>query len=200
MGVFDEIVSGGPYAVYIAPYGTARPPIAAAVHRPWILLGVHGPASMTEEGIRFSQPQTLNKVFALGVTPAVKAYRIQEEFDITFSLHDLTVEAYNRAINGVDSAVIRSQPTASRVGWNEMPLMRRGHVAEFAALIRMDVSPYDASFRSQFELYRAYNSADQAITLDKGSNPATLNFTLSTLYSAIHDGTAVFQAQNRADL
>lgn len=194
MGAFDEIVSGGPYAVYIAPEGTNMPGVQQIPPKPWVLMGVNGPLSMTEEGISVTAGQTLSKVFALGTTAPVEVFRTQEEFDVSLALHDLTPENWNRILNGVAGAVNRVPPTATTVGTKHVDLLRGGTVRKFAALIRLDVSPYDSTFKSQFELYRAYQSADQNPTLDKGSTPAVLNVTFSTLFDPQKQTTAIYKA------
>jgi len=189
MGAFDEIVSGGPYAVYIAPVGQAMPiPWSPTPHKPWVLLGVHGPLSMTETGIAISQSQTINKVYALGTTAPVEAFRVQEEFEISFEFHDLTPGTWGKILRGVNGAVEQVTPGGGRGGYRTLDLLRGGKVEQFAVCVRLDVSPHDDTLTSQFEIPRAIQSADQAPTFDKGSTPAVLAATFTALFDP-HQGT-----------
>lgn len=167
----SSIVIGGPEVVYRAPVGTAFPLLAAAPGAGWTLLGVNGNKSYSEDGVVVRHPQTINRIRPAGSTGPIKAARTDEDFEVEFTLWDLTLEAYSAALS--QQAV--TDDGTSRV----MGIYRGFSIPESAWLIR-GTSPYDDTLAAQYELPRGYTEGAPEVTFQKG-NPAGLGFLIVAL-------------------
>ena len=162
----SSIVIGGPFVVYRADVGTAFPAITAAPGVGWDLLGVNGNKSYSEDGVTVRHPQSVNRIRPAGSTGPIKAARTEEDFEIEFTLWDLTLEQYAASL---------SQQTVTDAGTTRVMGTYRGfNIPENALLIR-GPSPYDDTLSLQYEIPRAYTEGAPEIAFVKGE-PAGLQF------------------------
>lgn len=166
----SSIVIGGPEVVYRAPVGTAFPALtdddAAITGAGWTKLGVNGNKSYSEDGVVVRHPQTINRIRPAGSTGPIKAARTEEDFEVEFTLWDLTLEAY--------SAALSQQTVTDSGGERVMGIYRGFSIPESAWLIR-GTSPYDDTLAAQYELPRGYTEGAPEVTYQKGQ-PAGLQF------------------------
>lgn len=162
----SSIVIGGPFTVYRATVGTAFPVLGAAPAVDWNLLGVNGNKSYSEDGVTVRHPQSVNRIRPAGSTGPIKAARTEEDFEVQFTLWDLTLEQYAQALS--------QQAVAPTAGVRSMGIYRGFTIPESALLI-VGTSPYDDTLTMQYELPRAYTEGAPEIAFVKGE-PAGLEF------------------------
>jgi hypothetical protein len=162
----SSIVIGGPFRVWRAEVGTAFPLITVAPAAGWNLLGVNGNKSYSEDGVTVRHPQTVNRIRPAGSTGPIKAARTDEDFEIEFTLWDLTLEQYAQAL---------SQQTVTDEGGARVMAPYRGFVIPESALLIRGPSPYDDTLELQYEVPRAYTEGAPEIAFVKGE-PAGLEF------------------------
>ena len=166
----SSIVIGGPEVVYRAPVGTAFPALtdndAAIVAAGWTRLGVNGNKSYSEDGVTVRHPQTVNRIRSAGSTGPIKAARTDEDFEVQFTLWDLTLEALADALH---QGAVTDSGGARVVG-----IYRGFNINESAWLLR-GTSPYDDALVAQYELPRGYTEGAPEVVLKKGE-PAGLEF------------------------
>lgn len=162
----SSIVIGGPFVVYRADVGTAFPLITADPGVGWELLGVNGNKSYSEDGVTVRHPQTVNRIRPAGSTGPIKAARTDEDFEIEFTLWDLTLEQYAASL---------SQQTVTDAGTTRVMGTYRGFTIPENALLIRGPSPYDDTLSLQYEIPRAYTEGAPEIAFVKGE-PAGLQF------------------------
>lgn len=165
-----EIIAA-PFEVYLAPVGTAFPAIDATPTTPWEILGTSGSKNITEDGITVTSEQTVERVYTLGTTGPVKAFRTQENLMIEFTLMDVSLEHYAKVLNNATVTDVAAGPGTA--GYREIPLMQGATVATYALLMRGGVSPYGDGFAMQYQVPIAYQDQNPAPVYVKGS-PAGL--------------------------
>ena len=173
----SSVVIGGPEVVYRAPVGTAFPALTAAPSGSWTRLGINGNKSYSDEGVTVRHPQSVNRIRPAGSTGPIKAARTEEDFEVEFTLWDLTLEAYSAALHQI--AV--DDDGATRV----LPIYRGFAINESAWLIR-GTSPYDDTLAAQYELPRGYTEGAPETAYVKGE-PAGLQFLIVALVNADAD-------------
>lgn len=163
-----------PFEVWLAPVGEAFPDLAdESPGGNWELLGVNGADNQGDEGVTVEHQQTIN-VFRGGKSTApLKAWRTEEGLRIAFTLHDLTLETYAKAIN--DATVTQEAPGSDSIGTREIKLHQGSQVAVYALLARGENSPYGDGFPAQYEVPKVWSSANVAPVYRKGQ-PAGLAF------------------------
>lgn len=170
----SSIVIGGPEVVWRADTGTAFTDLGSTPTADWTKLGVNGNKSYSDEGVTVRHPQSINRIRPAGSTGPIKAARTEEDFEIEFTLWDLTLEAYSAAL---------SQQTVTDSGDERVMSIYRGFsIPESAWLIR-GTSPYDDTLDAQYELPRGYTEGAPEIAYVKGQ-PAGLNFLIVALVDA----------------
>lgn len=162
----SSIVIGGPFTVYRADVGTAFPVLGVAPAAGWNLLGVNGNKSYSEDGVTVRHPQSVNRIRPAGSTGPIKAARTDEDFEVQFTLWDLTLEQYAQALS--QQAVTDAGATRA------MPIYRGFNIPESALLIR-GTSPYDDTLTMQYAIPRVYTEGAPEIAYVKGQ-PAGLEF------------------------
>lgn len=162
----SSIVIGGPFEVWRADVGTAFPVLGVAPAAGWNRLGVNGNRSYSEDGVTVRHPQSVNRIRPAGSTGPIKAARTDEDFEVQFTLWDLTLEQYAQAL---------SQQAVTDAGTSRsMPIYRGFSIPESALLIR-GTSPYDDTLTMQYAIPRAYTEGAPEIAYVKGQ-PAGLEF------------------------
>ena len=180
-----EIIAA-PFTVYKAPVGEPFPVIDAAPAGNWVKLGASGDRNLTEEGVTVGHTQAFNLARPAGATGPVKAVRTEEDLVIRLTLWDLRLEMYSYALN--DNAVATTAAGSGTAGFKQIAIHRGVQVATFALLIRGDISPYGADWKSQYQVPYAY----------AGGNPEPVyakNFTgLAFEFMALEDPNAATEA------
>lgn len=173
----SSIVIGGPDVVYRASVGTSFPALDSAPGVGWTTLGVNGNKSYGDDGVVVRHPQTINRIRPAGSTGPIKAARTDEDFEVEFTLWDLTLEAY--------SASLSQQTVTDSGGERVMPIYRGFVIPESAWLIR-GTSPYDDTLNAQYELPRGYTEGAPEVASVKGQ-PKGLQFLIVALVDADAD-------------
>ena len=172
MGVPHEIIAA-PFDVYLGPVGETMPAIDAVPGGNWVKLGTSGKKSYSEDGVTVEHSQEIEQVFTLGRTGPVKAFRTKEGLRIKVTVLDLTLERYRRLLN--DVSITTTAAGSGTAGHKAIPLTRGLDVQTLALLVRGDVSPDGASWKSQYEVPTVYVDGSPEVVLKKGE-PAGLAF------------------------
>lgn len=172
-----EIIAA-PFTVWLAPVGEAFPYVHAQPAGNWVKLGTSGDKHYTEEGVKVAHEQEIEQVHTLGRTGPVKALRVKEGLKISLSLLDLSVEQYRRALN--DVAITEVDAAAGIPGSRNIPLRRGLTVAEYAVLVKADVSSEGDGFASQYQVHRAFMDGSPELVFRK-NEPAVLLLALVAL-------------------
>lgn len=152
--------------MYRAPVGTAFPLLTAAPGAGWALLGENGNKSYSEDGVTVRHPQSVNRIRPAGSTGPIKAARTEEDFEVQFTLWDLTLEALAAALH---------QGAVTDAGGSRVTGIYRGFGIEESALLIRGTSPYDDTLLAQYEIPRAYTEGAPEVAYVKGE-PAGLEF------------------------
>lgn len=161
-----------PFDIWLAPAGTAEPALGTPPAGDWELLGSNGAHDYAEDGITVTHDQTVEKFRPLRGTGFIKAFRTAETLTLGFTLHDLSLEQYAKAIN--DQVVTVSGDEHS------IPLHQGPNVAQFA-LVARGASPYDDdNLEMQYYIPKAFQGANPAPVHKKGQ-PAGLVLSFEAL-------------------
>lgn len=181
----------GPCELWLAAEGTAEPGLGAVVGGSYSLLGVGGDDNIVNGSVSFANEQSFTEFTPLGSTGAVKAKRATEAVTIAVTLADISVETMAKALNNATITTVAAG--AGTVGTKSVPLYQGQDVANFAAVLRFDKSPYGATsgftpvWRSQFWVPKAYQSATLSLAFNRDGDPAGVQFTFKTLKDATNN-------------
>ncbi len=181
-----EIIAA-PFTAWFAPVGTAFPLLGVAPAVDWIKIGTSGDESYSEEGVKVTHSQEVNKVRPLGSTVPIKAFRTQEELLIAFTVWDVSAEFYRLSLNSND--VTTTAAGAGTAGFKSVQFYQGEQVATMALLLRSDVSPYGDDMQMQYEVPYCFQSGNPEPVYKKG-DPA--GFALE--FSALRDPNAATKA------
>lgn len=131
-----EIIAG-PADVYIAATGETFPDVDVDPAGGWLSLGE------TEGGVKVTHNQSIEMLYTDQNTGPRKAIRSQEGLSIEFSLAELTLETYAKAMN--DATVTNASGDSFAGTTRSMALYQHVDVAEFTLLVR-GPSPYMDAF------------------------------------------------------
>ncbi len=176
MSAPQEIIIA-PYEIYLAPVGEAFPAIDATPGGNWQKLGTSGKRNMSDEGVTVESSQSIQKKRNLGSTGGIKAVRTEEDLKISFSLEDMTLEQYQKALNG---NAIGEIAQASGVAGQKYMTMHQGPNVKMYALLARGVSAYMDGGKAQYEVPYCYQSANVAPKFNK-SDVATLKMEFEAL-------------------
>lgn len=194
-----EII-GAPFTLWVAPLATAFPLIDADPGVGWSLVGTNGDRNYSDAGVTVTHSQKVDQARPAGATGPIKAWRSEEDLMIELELWDLTLEQYQLAINGV--APVTTAAAAGAAGFKKIGLSRGVEMVQYALLLRGE-SPYGAAYNSQYEVPRAYQSADAKPVFAKGKpSGLALQFTACEDLDATSDAERFgrFVAQHQAPL
>jgi hypothetical protein len=136
-----EIIAG-PATIYLAATGTAFPAINATPSASWAQLG------KTEGGVTVTYDYSIELLMVDQNSGPQKAIRTEEHLQVAFSLAELTLEQYAKALN--NAVVTDTPPGAGTAGHRSFKTRQGFDVALFAMLVR-GPSPYmDANL--QYEI------------------------------------------------
>ena len=133
-------VIAGPVELYVAPVGEAYPIMGATPAGGWTKVGKSGSLNFMEDGVTIANPQTVEMFRPLGSTMARKAFRTEEEVRVRVTLADVSIEAYQLALNGnaIDTATANEKKIALKRGLSvtQYTLLAIGPSAEGDGLTR----------------------------------------------------------------
>lgn len=157
-----QLISG-PIEVYVAPVGESMPAIGTEPPGGnWTLIGTNGAKEYSDDGVTIVQPQTVEDFRGLGNTGPYKSFRTEEDLQVRFTLHDMTLEEYARALNFATVATDSDDKTVD--------LYRGQEVAYMAMLIRgEDKGPYGSSYNIQWEIPRVREDSSPELVFSKGA-------------------------------
>lgn len=168
-----------PMTVYIADVGTAFPTLDEEPGNDWTLLGTNGARSMDEQGVTVAHAKSYSKIRTAGATGPVKATLENEDLMFRVNLLDLSLEAYQFALNG--NTITETAAGAGTLGNKKIGLSQSvGRTREFA-LIARGLSPYDEAFPMQYCVPRCFDSGSPEPQFRKGGTGASLRLELTAL-------------------
>jgi hypothetical protein len=165
-------VLAAPYAVYVAPAGTAFPAIddaEADFDAAWVLLGTNGTKNYTEAGVVVNLNETTTDFTGAGSTRPLNAWRTAEGGTVGFSMADLSAEQIAMILD--DAAVTTVAAGPGVAGEKSFSLDRGVQTYKYAVLTR-GLSPESTladNMFAQLEIPRAYQTANQQLTYTKGT-------------------------------
>ncbi len=186
MPVPFEIIAA-PFSAYLAPVGEAYPAIEDVIAGNWVQVGTGGDRSYTEDGVTISHPQNNEIVRGLGATGPLKVFRTEENLVVTFTVLDLTLEAYRLVLNS--NTVTTTAAGGGAAGFKEVNMYRGSSVSQNALLIRGLVSPYGDGWNTQFQVPVVFQTGSPEVVMQKFP-PAGLSFE----FTAIEDPNAATTA------
>lgn len=161
-----------PFDIWLAPAGTAEPALGSDPTGDWEKLGSNGAYDYSEDGITVTHEQTVEKFRGLRGTGFIKAFRTAETLMLGFTLHDLSLEEYAKALNDATVTVDGDE--------NSIPLHLGPNVAQHALLAR-GASPYDDdNLEMQYYIPKVFQGANPAPVHKKGT-PAGLALSFEAL-------------------
>ena len=172
-----EIVAA-PFTAWFAPVGEPFPAIGAVPSGNWAMIGTSGDENYAEDGVTVAHAQTIEQTRVLGATGPRKAFRTAEDLMVRFTVFDMTLEHYQRAVNG--NAVATTAAGAGAPGFKTLGLRQGPEVSRLALLVRGDVSAYGAGWTSQYEVPVCYQSGAPEPVHRKGQ-PAGLALEFTAL-------------------
>lgn len=120
--------------------GTGRPnPTPGAG---WRLLG-QGDTEITEEGLEIMGEQTIERVRKHNSTMVQKFLRTEETQGFSCSVQDVTAETLRYLLNG--NTVHEVDPSTGLTGRRRIGLTQGTAVTEYACILGISASPYDAT-------------------------------------------------------
>lgn len=191
-------ILAAPFTVWFAPVGEAFPAIGADPAGNWAKIGTTGDENYSEDGVTVAHSQTTETARVLGTTGPRKAWRTAEDLMIRFTMLDVTLEHYKRALN--DNPVTTTAAGAGTAGFKKLGLRQGLDVATLALLVRGDASAYGDGYKGQYELPVCFQSGSPEPVYRKGQ-PAglALEFTALEDPAASSDderfGRLIFQHQ-----
>ena len=157
----SEIIVG-PLTLYLAPAVEPEDDVSSAPSGNWVLVGTSGDENYSEAGIVITHGQTLRETFVVGATEPIKVNRQQESLAIGFSLMDLSIAQYTRALSGTAKST-DTTPNIDYIG-----LSRGPNVTVYSLIARgVGMSTSGAALDMLFYIPRCYQSADPAPTFSK---------------------------------
>ena len=167
-----------PFRVYLADIGTAFPAVNEDPAVDWGLLGDGGDKSQGEDGLVISHSQTIDKHRTASGTGPRKMTRSSESLMVSFDLVDMTLEVYAKALS--DATITDTAAASGVAGVKSIGLNQGYDVAEFALLVRGDISPYINGSSMQYEIPRVAQVSSPAPGFNKASM-AMLKFEFEAL-------------------
>ena len=161
-----------PYTLYLAPVGTTFPDIDATPSAPWVKVGTSGDLNYDQAGVKVIHKQKIELWRALGSAGPRKAFRTEEELNITLTLVDLTLEEYANALNF--QSVSTTPAGVGAAGYKSFELSRGLEMPLHALLVRgAGASPYGDGWAVQYQVPVVVSTGDPDVIFVKGK-PAGL--------------------------
>ncbi|KKM73940.1 hypothetical protein LCGC14_1405350 [marine sediment metagenome] len=160
-----EIVAA-PFTLWWAATGSTFPDLNDTPASPWAKVGTSGDRNYSEDGVVVAHEQTVELFRALGSTGPVKASRTEEGLLIRITLWDMSLGQYRLALN--NNTVATTAAGSGTAGIQTLPIYRGLDVTMIALLVRGDVSPEGASWKSQYEIPYVFESGAPEPVFQKG--------------------------------
>lgn len=189
-------VLAAPYEVYVAPAGTTFPAIddeAEDFDAAWILMGVNGSKNQVDSGVVASFNETMSDFTGAGATRPLNAWRTAEGGTIGFTLADLSTETFAVVMDLATVTTVAA--TSSVAGEKSFSLDRGVQTTKYVVLARglSPESTLEDNMFAQFEIARAYQTANQTPTYTKGT-PAELAVEFTILENLAGGDSARYRA------
>jgi hypothetical protein len=155
-----------PFTLWVAAVDTAFPAVDTDPDGSWTKIGTSGDLNYTEDGVTVKHSQTVEVFRALGSTGPRKAFRTEEEMNISLVLADLTLEQYALAMNY--NPVTHDAPGVGTPGTKSLGLSRGLEVPQRALLVRGQGSPYGTGWAMQYEIPVAVQVGEPEVVFVKG--------------------------------
>ena len=169
----------GTVEAWLAPVDTVRPtslgPSSLPVIAPWLKLGEN---RLTDEGVTWEVPQTVNPERDLNEIFVSDAFRVEADEMVSFNLKEFTAEVISKALNG--PAVFPSADSVAAIsdvaGYRQVSVSNMGvAVTKLALLVRVNNSPYQevgGGYISEFWAPSCYEASNFTTVL--GSRAVSL--------------------------
>jgi hypothetical protein len=181
-------ILAGPLTLYAAPVGTAFPLVSAVPPGAWVKIGTNGDYNYEDDGVVVSHVQKIETARTAGATGPVKAWRTEEDLMISLKLMDISVEQYSIAMNA--ATVTTTAAGVGTPGTKKIGLSRGQNVVTYALLARGFLSAYGDNLAAQYEVPRAYQSANPKPVFKKGAGAL-----LELEFAALEDLSAATAAE-----
>lgn len=172
-----EIIAA-PFETWIAVPGTAFPVINAAPAGAWARLGTAGNRNISEDGITVTHAEEIETFTPLGLTAPVKAWRVSEGLELSFMLHDMTIEQYIAVLNM--GTITTTAAGAGTAGHRAANLYKGTGSPPVRAVLLRGPGPYGDGWNMQYEIRRAIIRAEAEVNFRR-DEPAGLQITLTAL-------------------
>lgn len=177
MGKPFQIIAA-PFEIYLAPVGESFPDVDEAPSGNWVLVGTSGTQDMAEDGVVVVHDQNIEKVRSYGGTGPRKAFRTTEDLMVRFTLMDISIAEYVKALNF--NTVTSVAAGSGTPGYDHANLYRGLDVEVRALLVKGAVSPLGAGWSMQYEVPYVFENGSPEPAYVKGQ-AAGLAFEFSAL-------------------
>lgn len=175
-------VLAAPYAVYIAPGGTAFPTVDVepddASFDAFTLLGVNGTKNYSDTGVVLTLTGTYGDFTGVGGTRPMNAWRTADSGTVALSIADMSTELLADIL---DRVTVTTTAGASGVpGTKSFSADRGVQTYKYAVLLRglsPEGTPEDA-LNAQWQFTRCYQSGNPAMTYAKTPTELPVEFTI----------------------
>lgn len=194
-----EILACPGLTAYTAVPNTAKPDVGAVSGSPftsYTKLGANGADNYDEDGVVVKHDQDIKTFRGLGKTGDLKAWREKEGLAVEFTIYDMTLEAYQKAMN--NQAITTVAASSGISGSKAMPLLQGYDVQLFALLLRGNASPYGDGWNCQYWLPVVFQNESPQPVFKKGV-PAGLKMSFMALQDSTN-GFGKFEAQTATAL
>lgn len=190
-------VLAAPFDVWLAAANTAETQVDTAPSGSWTKLGANGADNYNEDGVTVTHEQNIETFRGLGKTGSLKAWRTEEDLKVEFTLHDVTIEQYKKALN--DNSITTVAAGSGVPGSKRISNIQGYDVSLFALLARSrSASPYGDSWNFQYWIPVCYQSESPEPVYKKGE-PAGLKLVFMALQDSTN-GFGVVRAQTATAL
>jgi hypothetical protein len=168
MAAENLMVVAAPLEVWVAPAGTVFPePNEAPPTSSWTLLGTLGARTYSEAGVTVSLSETVASFTGAGTTIPIKSWRTDETLEIAVELADVTPQQIALVLDRI--AVTHVTGTNPEY---KIENLKRGFNTALYAILARGQSSLKEGATAQFQVYTAYQSANQAIKFAAKGGPA----------------------------
>lgn len=168
---YEILVGSG--TAYIAPVGTALPPIGGLIEAPWVKIGAAGDLNYDEDtGVEFTVTEDVKEWAPLGSNSPVKQFRTVEGVGVKLEVADMTLEQLRYALNFNSVAVVPAAGGA--VAHRKIGLSKGMNLITYALLVRYNVTPYQAEGIMEYRHTRVQQRGEFKPIAKKGEPMLTL--------------------------
>lgn len=170
-------ILAAPFTAYLASANTAEPTDLTSTSG-YTLIGTNGNANYDEDGVHLKHADKQSDFRGLGKTGVLKTWRQEEDLSVEFTVYDMTVENYAKALNNL--AVTTIGASGGVTAAKSTPMLQGYDVALFALLLRSSYNALGDSFVTQYWIPVVAQAATPEPVFKKGE-PAGLKFEFKAL-------------------